>query len=626
MAKLCMGCMNPLPEGNTTCTICGFDPAKDQNPEHCLPVTTSLQGHYIVGRLMGEYPDHLLYLAYDRQMKEPCFIQEFFPATIGRRDSIGGVQPMEGCTPAFEKHADAFRGMMRALARMRELPGVVTVYDIFEENGTVYSVSDYCQGMTLTKKIKLSGGRIPWPEARSIFMSLLTSLVQLSDAGVCHLAICPDNILIGSDGKARLRNFSLPEAHRSGTDLTPELKPGFAAPEQYYADEEVGVPADVYGLAATIFYTVTGTEPPAGDKRAKNSDDLFMSAEVADELTQPVCVALFNALQVYPERRTATLALLRDELSVTPKVSALVDEANSDIAAAGVGEADEVVVDDSEGKKKNNGALIGMLIASLAMLLIAVIIIVILLLTGGSVGKKNNGGGAVDTPITTTTTTRPTGNGEEAVVDNVVGMDYYDRKDNLFNGMPLELVGFAYDMGQPEGAILYQYPAANELSPEGTPIQVIVNNARATASVAIPDVAGWEEGFARTFLEALGFEVKTREAVDPVHDRGTVEGTYPPAGNAREVGEIVTLLVSDKEPAPEQVVIPDLSGWTEEYAKKALALLDLQVQVVYNDQSNYDKGVVEYVENAGSEVPAGSTVVLSVSNKSTSIFEDLFGW
>ena len=66
MAKLCMGCMNPLPEGNTTCTICGFDPAKDQNPEHCLPVTTSLQGHYIVGRLMGEYPDHLLYLAYDR--------------------------------------------------------------------------------------------------------------------------------------------------------------------------------------------------------------------------------------------------------------------------------------------------------------------------------------------------------------------------------------------------------------------------------------------------------------------------------------------------------------------------------------------------------------------------------
>ena len=54
-----------------------------------------------------------------------------------------------------------------------------------------------------------------------------------------------------------------------------------------------------------------------------------MSAEVAEELTQPVCVALFNALQVAPERRTAGLTQLRDQLSITPQVSALVDEANN---------------------------------------------------------------------------------------------------------------------------------------------------------------------------------------------------------------------------------------------------------------------------------------------------------
>ena len=205
MAKLCMGCMNPLSEGNMECKVCGFDITKDQNPEHCLPVATSLQGHYIVGRILGEFPDHLLYLAYDRQMKEPCFIQEFFPASLGRRDTIGGVQPMEGCDKAFEEYADSFRNTVRVLARMRELPAVAPVYDIFEENGTVYAVSDYCQGMTLTKKIKLSGGRIPWQEARGMFMPLLSSLAQLSDAGIYHLAICPDNILIGSDGKARLR-------------------------------------------------------------------------------------------------------------------------------------------------------------------------------------------------------------------------------------------------------------------------------------------------------------------------------------------------------------------------------------------------------------------------------------
>ena len=622
MAKLCMGCMNPLPEDNTVCTVCGFDLSQDQNPPHCLPVTASLQGHYIVGRLMGEHPDHLLYLAYDRQMKEPCFIQEFFPAAIGRRDSIGGVQPLEGRDKVFEEYADRFRGTMRVLARMRELPAVVPVYDIFEENGTVYAVSDYCQGMTLTKKIKLSGGRIPWPEARSIFMSLLSCLIQLADAGVCHLAICPDNILVGSDGKARLRNFSMQEAHRSGTDLAAELKVGYAAPEQYYADEEVGTTADVYGMAATIFRTVTGTEPPAGDNRAKNSDDLFMSAEVAEELTQPVCIALFNALQVYPENRTATLAELRDALSVTPTVSALVDEAAEDMAQAE--EEDDAPAE--TGKK----SLIAMLIISLSLLLVAVVVIVLLLINSLNGGDSQGGGATTTAP--TTTTTRPVATGDEAVVDSVMGVNYYDRKDDMFNGMPLELLGFAYDEGYAEGAILYQNPAANELVPMGTAIQVVVNNSRAAASAVIPDVSGWDEARAKVLLETMGFEVKTRTATNPTRDKGIVEETYPKAGIAKEMGETVTLLVSDKEKVVNETV-PDLTGWTEEYAVKTLELLGFVVQKEYIPDSAYEKGVVESVEGADTQVPVGSTVILRISSKEEtqttengSVWDDLFGW
>ena len=612
MAKLCMGCMNPLPDDTTACTVCGFDLAQDQNPAHCLPVTTSLQGHYIVGRLMGEYPDHLLYLAYDRQMKEPCLIQEFFPASICRRDSIGGVQPLEGCDKVFEEYADTFRGTMRVLARMRELPAIVPVYDIFEENGTVYSVSDYCEGMTLTKKIKLAGGRIPWPEARVMFMSLLSSLIQLSDAGVCHLAICPDNILMGSDGRARLRNFSIAAAHRSGTDLSPELKMGYAAPEQYYVDEEVGVPADVYALAATIFRTVTGTEPPAGDNRAKNSDDLFMSAEVADELTQPVCVALFNALQVLPERRTATLATLRDELSVTPKVSALVDEAEEDLAQ----------VEEDEPRESKKGSLIAMLIISLVLLLIAVGVIVFMLIDGlnGDKGKDKGGNTAAST-TGTTYTTQHAGEGE-AVVDDVVGQKYESVKDDIFTGdMALVFVGYRYDAGWDDGVIVEQFPAAGTAQSLNAPIYVVVNNSRAASTAVIPDLKGWDKADAKQFLQALGFEVKERTATDSTVELGKVEDTYPKAGIAKELGETVTLLISDKQPDPELVTVPDLTGWEGEYAKKTLELLGFTVQIQLNDQSAYENGVVESVEGADTQVPVGSTVVLVVSNKSPYWYE-----
>ena len=611
MTKLCMGCMNPLPEDTTVCAVCGFDPSQDQNPAHGLPITTSLQGHYIVGRMVGEFPDHLLYLAYDRQMKEPCLIQEFFPASIGRRDTIGGVQPLEGCSE-FEEYADRFHGTMRVLARMRELPAVVPVYDIFEENGTVYSVSDYCEGMTLTKKIKLSGGRIPWPEARSIFMSLLTSLTQLSDAGICHLAICPDNILIGNDGKARLRNFSIPEAHRSGTDLVADLKVGYAAPEQYYADEEVGVPADVYAVAATIFRTVTGTEPPAGDNRAKNSDDLFMSAEVADELTQPVCVALFNALQVLPERRTATLAVLRDELSVAPKVTALVDEAAEDMA--------DSAEQDSEEKKGGKGGLIAMLVISLALLLIAVGVIVFMLVDNLSGGNKQGDSGYGDGTGTTrpTYTTQQAGVGE-AVVDEVVGQKYEDIRDMTFTGdMKMHFVGYKYEQGREDGEILEQYPAAGAAQSMGSPIYVVVNNPRANSTVQVPDLKGWSVAHAEEFLTKLGFAVEKYPYAqgEPKYEKDMVE-VVEQAGKWKELGDKITLYISEKEPEPETAAIPDLTGWDAEYAQKTLEFLGFTVQVEYVTESAYENGSVDSVEGAGTQVPVGSVVILRVSQKST---------
>ena len=87
MAKLCMGCMNPLPQGSEVCAVCGYDPATAHNPENALSTATVLQEHYIVGRCMGEYSDHLLYIGYDRQLKEPCFIQEFYSGSISQRDS-----------------------------------------------------------------------------------------------------------------------------------------------------------------------------------------------------------------------------------------------------------------------------------------------------------------------------------------------------------------------------------------------------------------------------------------------------------------------------------------------------------------------------------------------------------
>lgn len=552
MAKLCMGCMNPLPEGTTTCSVCGFTLGEDKNPEHCLPVATSLQGHYIVGRMTGESSDHLLYLAYDRQLREPCFIQEFFPAAIGRRDTIGGVQPLAGSERIYEEYADRFRRMMRTLARMRDLPAVVPVYDIFEENGTVYAVSDYCQGMTLTRKIKLSGGRIAWPEARTMFMPLLSALTSLNDAEILHLAICPDNILIGSDGKARLRSFSIPAVHQAGTDLPPDLKAGYAAPEQYVVDGEVDASADVYGMAATIFRTVTGNELPVGDRRAKNSNDLFMPAEVAEELTQPVCVALFNALQVPVEKRTPTIAQLREQLALTPKVSALVDEAEEDIQR----DADSA----PKNSKKKVIALIAGLVAGLA--LIAAVGVMMVTSMGG--GNEQPEESTTTTPPTLATTTTTERNPNKVVVDNVIDLNYYDLRDKKLGGDMTLVLDHMEFSEKPAGTILSQEPAAKEKVEKGTEIKVVISMGQKSEKVKVPDVSGWKQDHAEKYLRALGFRVTVLKIQVSEYERGVVDGTDPKEGTEKRMGDTITLRVSDVEPTTEPPVAEPTEPTTPE--------------------------------------------------------------
>ncbi len=537
MAKLCMGCMNPLPEGSDRCSICGFS-AEDSNPGHCLAIATVLQDHYIVGRCMGEGSDSVLYIGYDRLLKEPCLIQEFYPSTLCERAADGRVQPLGGCERPFAEYAGDFRGVMRALARAKDVPGMIPVYDIFDENGTAYAVSDYCAGATLSKKLRQAGGRLHWSEARPLFMSLMSCVSQLHSAGIRHLAISPDTILIGSDGRAHLRAFAIPAARCAGGELKPELADGFAAPEQYDLSGTAALSdaTDVYGMAATIFYAVTGNTPPAGNKRAKNSDDLFMSAEIAEELTQPVCVALFNALQVDPAQRTASMAGLRDQLGLEPHVSALVDEAQEDMQHAPA----------DSGKPARGRTLL----IVLACVLAAVVLVgaaALLLLRGRNTEKDDPASTPVTLPVISTTTTTEK-KAVQYAVPKLVDKSYYDVRDSKLDGdMTITLQYMQYSK-KAAGTIISQQPEAGTSAPKGTAITVIVSCGE-NDEVAVPDVAGWKQEHAKLYLEALGFRVETAMLQASQYDKGLVDSTDPVAGTTKRKGDTITLRVSNVEKA-----------------------------------------------------------------------------
>ena len=550
--RLCMGCMNPLPDGREECGICGY-PAKGENPSPYLPVRTVLSERYLVGKLLDAGGDEAVYLGYDEVLKAPIYIREFFPDTLCERADGGAVAVIAGCEGTFREYYEKFRAHARALARLREISSIVSVYDIFEQNNTAYTVSEYCEGHTLEARLKVAGGRMRWEEARPLFMPLLSALTSLHSAGLCHLGISPENLIVCNDGKLRLKGFRLPEARHVGSEIRPQLIPGYSAPEQYAFDAEPGVSSDVYGMAATIFRTLTGSPPPEGSRRAQDSNDLFVPTDVAQSLPDYVAAALFNALQVNPGKRIPTMQQFRDQLATAPAVSAMrADEQRQAVGRPAPAEPEEPEEEEAlPPKKKDNRvkyALLIVLAVFIVLLLFAGTVLLLLfpdLLGGGdesSAGESSLSSSIQTDASETPETSSPLVQGEEYPVEDLVGKNYYEiRDDNLTGGMKLEVDSLKFS-SRPKGEILEQTPSAENTAPGGSTIRVVISAGPET--VAVPNVVGWNYEQAKLYLEALGFHVEEMRVVSDEYDIDIVVGVSD-VGKELEPGSTVTLRVSN---------------------------------------------------------------------------------
>lgn len=529
--KLCMGCMNPLSEGGDACPICGY-PVNGENPPLYLPVGTILSGRYMVGRLLDIGGDSVRYLGYDQGQQSPILLREFFPGTLCERGDNQEVVILGGCELTFGEYLEKYKRHIRALARMRELPAMIPIYDIFEENQTVYAVSEYPEGVSLESRLAEIGGRMRWSDARPLFMPLLSSLISLHAAGIYHLGICPSNLMIGPDGKMRLRGFYLPEARFASTDLTPSLPEGYAAPEQYSFETDITGATDVYGLTATLFRTLTGVTPPVGAKRAKNSSDLFLSADVARELPDQVAAVLFNGLQTYPSNRIPSLTVLEDQLATAPAIAALFNDDDEEPAPA-VRSADKPA---SSKSHKTPLIIIGVVFAALVLIGGGALLWIF---SGKDTPPPDN------TPSSSASDAPSKPQGDVYAIPSLVGENFFEVRNGVFNGnMKVEIDYMKYSKKK-RGTILSQSPDPDAQLPAESVIKVVIS--AGSEDIEVPDVSGWKAAHAKKYLEALGFEVDTVKVTGSKVNRGYVEKSSPEAGSVGKEGDIITLRVSTQD-------------------------------------------------------------------------------
>lgn len=538
--RLCMGCMNPLPEGRGECGICGY-PADGNNEPQYLPVGTVLSERYLVGKLLEHTGDSAVYIGFDRVLKSAIIIREFMPDTLTERAPDGELRVISGCEKTFRDYCEKFRVHARSLARMRELSSIVALYDIFEQNLTAYTVSEYCEGNNLETRLKQVGGRMRWEEARPLFMPLISALISLHSAGILHLGISPENIIVGSDGRLHLQGFSIRDARHVSTDLRPRLISGYSAPEQYAFGQDIGAWSDVYGLAATIFRTLTGNPPPDGSRRAKDSNDLFVPAEIAEELPDYIAAALFNALQVNPESRTRSVDKFRDQLSTAPAVSRLrEDEGEDDAETDPDGDAEDI-----PEEKSNRVKYAVLIVLSVFVFLLILAGLAILLMFPNLIGGPESSTPVNSTTrmsvITTTTRYFDDANAKFATPD-LVKENYFEvRESDLIGDMKVEVEYKVYSE-RPKGEIISQNPDPETPAARGSIIKVVISDG--PQNIIVPDLAGWNYRQAEMLLEAMGFRVTVVRVYSDAYDVDIVESVEQ-AGRPLEEGSLVTLRVSE---------------------------------------------------------------------------------
>jgi len=300
----CPHCMNPA-TGNI-CSSCGKE-THWQAPANQLPVGTLLRstnGHiYQIGAAKGQGGFGITYAALDLRINGRVAIKEYYPSHWASRDTMTRVIWATGHQDHFRHGLKSFLEEAKMLSAVAALDSVVSVRDYFEANGTAYLVMEYVDGIPL-HEVVARRGRIPKAELFPKLKPLLRDLSILHRTGVIHRDISPDNLILTKDGRLKLLDFGSARSVGAGKSMTVMLKPGFSPLEQYQSSGQ-GPFTDLYAMAGTIYYCLTGEIPPTSIDRIQE-DELCPPNRYGAGLTQQEQDALLWGMSIQAQQRPQT--------------------------------------------------------------------------------------------------------------------------------------------------------------------------------------------------------------------------------------------------------------------------------------------------------------------------------
>ena len=538
---------------------------------------------------------------------------------LGRTVAIKTMLPQYATDPSF---AARFKQEAQAAAALQS-PYIVSVYDWGKDGDTYFIVMEYLRGTDLKSGIRKHGA-LDCKKVAQIGSQIAQALSVAHKHDIIHRDIKPQNIMVQPDGNIKVMDFGIARAKNS--HLTQDNSvlgtAHYVSPEQTQG-KELGPTTDIYSLGIVMYESATGQVPFKGDDAIsvalKQVNEQPMPPSQLNPNVDPSLEAIIlKCMQKDPAARFQTAdelnRALRDYLAGRLSAVAGATAAMTSPIAAGVtnklepGEGatavsphiqrdnryrpqtatEQAAEQEAERERKHSRNKKLGIFAAIALLAVIGAVVMALL----NSGTKNY----------------PVPNLSGLTKDQAIEAI---EKDGHFQYKFSE----QYDSNVEKGYVVDQNPNQGREFPEGTVINFTVSKGpEPAAQVTVPDLSNMtpEDAEAELAKYKLTGKSGNSEPSDDV-EVGHVCRQSPNAGTSAKAGDTITYYLSS---GPNEVEVPNVSGYSENNAKSALKSAGFtNVSVVYENSDTVTSGLVVRTDpSAGTKTAANQTITVTVSS------------
>ena len=308
--RLCYGCMTLVELKGGICPFCGYNnnqPSKDPN---CLTPGTILRDRYLIGVPCSMNGEGISYLAYDHSVGCRVIVREYMPRHLcSRVEGNPAIRISSAHLAQYKTLMADFTELHRELARLRGQIQINDVTDLFSDYNTTYVVMEFPEGVRLVDYLKQNAGELTWSHLSTMLPRFLTTLSILHNAGIVHRAISPETIYITESETMMITGFGIASVRTANTELECQIYGGYAAPEQYSANNRQGTWTDVYAVCAVIYRILTGCMPTTAISRMEN-DNLVAPGLLNPNVPEQVSLTVMAGLRIPSNDRIQTITEL----------------------------------------------------------------------------------------------------------------------------------------------------------------------------------------------------------------------------------------------------------------------------------------------------------------------------